>query len=159
MRSGNAVEQTYRRGTALAKRRTLMEAWASHCIGGVVVPFQKRGLTRLGWMAWFRIQASSGGGQQTEGPGMKKPQLMTPAARAQLMATACDALQQVLCKVYDLWCDQHGRRPHANFEIISMISSSNVREIGRSIDTPGCNPIGKLQFPSSLNVAPKLGRA
>jgi integrase len=39
---GNAVEQTYRRGTALAKRRTLMEAWASHCIGGVVVPFQKR---------------------------------------------------------------------------------------------------------------------
>ena len=24
---GNAVEQTYRRGTALAKRRTLMEAW------------------------------------------------------------------------------------------------------------------------------------
>ena len=39
---GNAVEQTYRRGTALAKRRALMEAWASHCIGGVVVPFQKR---------------------------------------------------------------------------------------------------------------------
>jgi integrase len=42
---------------------------------------------------------------------MKKPQLMTPAARAQLMATACDALQQALCKVYDLWCDQHGL-PH-----------------------------------------------
>ena len=33
---------------------------------------------------------------------MKKPQLMAPAARAQLMATACDALQQALCKVYDL---------------------------------------------------------
>ena len=42
---------------------------------------------------------------------MRKPQLMTPAARAQLMATACDALQQALCKVYDLWCDQHGL-PH-----------------------------------------------
>ena len=39
---GNAVEQTYRRGTALAKRRTLMEAWASHCIGGTVIPFQRR---------------------------------------------------------------------------------------------------------------------
>src|SRR5215468_12438954 len=45
------------------------------------------------------------------GTGMRKPQLMTPAARAQLMVTACDALQQALCKVYDLWCDQHGL-PH-----------------------------------------------
>jgi integrase len=39
---GDAAEQAYRRGTALAKRRTLMEAWASHCIGGTVIPFQKR---------------------------------------------------------------------------------------------------------------------
>jgi hypothetical protein len=39
---GNAVEQTYRRGTALAKRRALMEAGASHCIGGTVIPFQRR---------------------------------------------------------------------------------------------------------------------
>ena len=44
---------------------------------------------------------------------MRKPQLMTPAARAQLIATACDALQQALCKVYDLWCDQHGL-PHVS---------------------------------------------
>ena len=44
---------------------------------------------------------------------MKKRQLMAPAARAQLMATACDALQQALCKVYDLWCDQHGL-PHVS---------------------------------------------
>ena len=28
-----------------------------------------------------------------------------------LVATTCDALQQALCKVYDLWCDQHGL-PH-----------------------------------------------
>ena len=42
---------------------------------------------------------------------MRKPQLMTPAVRAQLMATACDALQQALCKIYDLWCDQNGL-PH-----------------------------------------------
>jgi integrase len=39
---GNAVERAYRRGTALDKRQALMEAWASHCIGGIVVPFQKR---------------------------------------------------------------------------------------------------------------------
>ena len=28
---GNAVEQAYRRGDALEKRRTLMEAWATYC--------------------------------------------------------------------------------------------------------------------------------
>jgi integrase len=37
---GDAAEQAYRRGTALAKRRTLMEAWASHCVGGTH-PFQQ----------------------------------------------------------------------------------------------------------------------
>lgn len=30
---GNAVEQAYRRGDALEKRRTLMEAWAAYCAG------------------------------------------------------------------------------------------------------------------------------
>jgi hypothetical protein len=38
---GNAVEQTYRRSTALARRRTLMEAWASHCGTETVVPFRR----------------------------------------------------------------------------------------------------------------------
>ena len=38
---GNAVEQTYRRSTALARRRTLMEAWASHCETETVVPFRR----------------------------------------------------------------------------------------------------------------------
>lgn len=31
---GNVVEQAYRRGTALEKRRRLMEAWATFCSGG-----------------------------------------------------------------------------------------------------------------------------
>ena len=31
---GDAVEQAYRRGDALAKRRSLMNAWASYCAGG-----------------------------------------------------------------------------------------------------------------------------
>jgi integrase len=35
------VEGAYRRGTALQKRRTLMEAWASHCGTGTVVPFRR----------------------------------------------------------------------------------------------------------------------
>jgi integrase len=39
---GDAAEQAYGRGTALAKRRTPMEAWASHCLGSVVIPFQRR---------------------------------------------------------------------------------------------------------------------
>lgn len=30
---GNAVEQAYRRGDALEKRRKLKEAWASYCEG------------------------------------------------------------------------------------------------------------------------------
>ena len=30
---GNAVEQAYRRSSALEKRRALMEAWASYCRG------------------------------------------------------------------------------------------------------------------------------
>jgi integrase len=34
---GNAVEQAYRRGTALAKRRALMTAWARFCTSPVVV--------------------------------------------------------------------------------------------------------------------------
>jgi hypothetical protein len=33
------VEGAYRRGKALAKRRALMEAWASHC--GTVIPFKR----------------------------------------------------------------------------------------------------------------------
>src|SRR5262249_47521423 len=36
---GDAAEQAYRRGTALAKRRGLMEQWAAHCVGGTVIPF------------------------------------------------------------------------------------------------------------------------
>ncbi len=32
-RVGDAAEQAYRRGSALEKRRALMEAWASHCSG------------------------------------------------------------------------------------------------------------------------------
>ena len=31
--TGNAVEQAYRRGDALEKRRALMEAWAAYCGG------------------------------------------------------------------------------------------------------------------------------
>jgi hypothetical protein len=34
------VEGAYRRGTALAKRRTSMEAWASHCGTGTVISFK-----------------------------------------------------------------------------------------------------------------------
>src|SRR5215470_12703209 len=58
-----------------------------------------------------RYAEPSAGCDQPRRTGMRKPQLMTPAARAQLMATACDALQQALCKVYDLRCDQNGL-PH-----------------------------------------------
>jgi len=43
-RIGNAAEQAYRRGSALAKRARLMEAWAKHCAApstsGEVVPLQ-----------------------------------------------------------------------------------------------------------------------
>jgi integrase len=35
------VEGAYRRGTALQKRRTLMELWSSHCASGTVVPFKR----------------------------------------------------------------------------------------------------------------------
>jgi integrase len=47
-RVGDAVEQAYRRGDALAKRRRLMEAWADFCakpmpIGAVVTPLRKAG--------------------------------------------------------------------------------------------------------------------
>ena len=41
--TGNAVEQAYRRGDALEKRRSLMDAWASYCepgTGGNVVPIR-----------------------------------------------------------------------------------------------------------------------
>lgn len=41
--TGGAVELAYRRGDALEKRRTLMEAWASFCgpgVGGNVVPMR-----------------------------------------------------------------------------------------------------------------------
>lgn len=41
---GNKVEQAYRRGDALLKRRKLMEAWASYCgraAGGNVVPLSR----------------------------------------------------------------------------------------------------------------------
>lgn len=43
---GNAVEQAYRRGDALEKRRALMEAWAAYCepsAGDNVVPIRGRG--------------------------------------------------------------------------------------------------------------------
>jgi hypothetical protein len=42
---GNKVEQSYRRGKALEKRRELMSAWARFCGGGdsnKVVPFPQR---------------------------------------------------------------------------------------------------------------------
>ncbi|RIK96988.1 MAG: integrase [Proteobacteria bacterium] len=42
---GDAVERAYRRGDALAKRRKLMEAWASYCAtvkGGNVLPMNRR---------------------------------------------------------------------------------------------------------------------
>jgi integrase len=35
------VEGAYRRGSALQKRRTLMEAWSSHCGTGIVIPFKR----------------------------------------------------------------------------------------------------------------------
>jgi integrase len=35
------VEGAYRRGTALQKRRALMESWATHCGVGTVVPFKR----------------------------------------------------------------------------------------------------------------------
>jgi integrase len=35
------VEGAYRRGTALQKRRALMESWATHCGTGTVVPFKR----------------------------------------------------------------------------------------------------------------------
>jgi integrase len=35
------VEGAYRRSTALQKRRALIETWASHCIGGTVILFQR----------------------------------------------------------------------------------------------------------------------
>ena len=41
--TGGAVEQAYRRGDALEKRRALMEAWAQFCepgAAGKVVPFR-----------------------------------------------------------------------------------------------------------------------
>jgi integrase len=38
----SGVEGAYRRGTALQKRHTLMEAWASHCVGGTVIPFNAK---------------------------------------------------------------------------------------------------------------------
>jgi integrase len=45
--TGDRVELAYRRGDALAKRRKLMEAWASYCnrpaTGGDVVPLRKAG--------------------------------------------------------------------------------------------------------------------
>jgi integrase len=34
--TGGAVEQSYRRGDALEKRRELMEAWANYCEPGAV---------------------------------------------------------------------------------------------------------------------------
>jgi integrase len=34
---GNATELAYRRGTALAKRRSLMQAWAKYCTSPPVV--------------------------------------------------------------------------------------------------------------------------
>jgi integrase len=42
---GNEVEQAYRRGTAIEKRRKLMEAWAAYCEPKVVnvVPIVRRG--------------------------------------------------------------------------------------------------------------------
>jgi integrase len=44
--AGDATERAYRRGDALEKRRTLMEAWANHCESkpcSNVVPLSKRG--------------------------------------------------------------------------------------------------------------------
>jgi hypothetical protein len=45
--TGDRVEQAYRRGDALEKRRRLMEAWASYCsrpvASGDVVPLRKVG--------------------------------------------------------------------------------------------------------------------
>jgi integrase len=38
---GDASERSYRRATALAKRRELMEAWATHCTTAVVLPFTR----------------------------------------------------------------------------------------------------------------------
>jgi integrase len=35
------VEGAYRRGSALQKRRVLMEAWASHCGTGTILPFKR----------------------------------------------------------------------------------------------------------------------
>jgi hypothetical protein len=35
------VEGSYRRGTALQKRGLLMQAWATHCGIGTVVPFKR----------------------------------------------------------------------------------------------------------------------
>jgi integrase len=42
---GNAVEQSYRRGSAIEKRRKLMDAWAAYCegepaVGGEVIPLR-----------------------------------------------------------------------------------------------------------------------
>jgi integrase len=46
-RTGNAVEQAYRRGSALQKRRLVMDAWAAFCAKplqpGAVVPLRWRG--------------------------------------------------------------------------------------------------------------------
>src|SRR5207302_9541520 len=42
-RTGDSVEQAYRRGDALEKRRALMEAWANYCkpgAGGKVIPLR-----------------------------------------------------------------------------------------------------------------------
>jgi hypothetical protein len=40
--------------------------------------------------------------------------------RARLMVTACDALQQALCKAYDLWCDERGL-PRNGFGVTNAI--------------------------------------
>jgi len=43
-KTGNAVEQAYRRGDALEKRRALMDAWAAYCepgAGGNVIPMTR----------------------------------------------------------------------------------------------------------------------
>jgi integrase len=39
---GNATEEAYRRGTALEKRRELMNAWASYCAAPNIVPFHRQ---------------------------------------------------------------------------------------------------------------------
>jgi hypothetical protein len=46
---GNAVERAYRRGDALERRRALMLAWESYCLGKIKKPAAGRADRRPGW--------------------------------------------------------------------------------------------------------------